>query len=206
MSFRVTARDNRTGGGGVASADSQVTVVSSAGPFRITLPSSAVSWSGWHTINWNVAGTASAPVNASNVNIFLSTDGGQTFPLLLASNVPNNGAATVLLPNLTTSLARVKVQAADNIFFDISRANFSITSSSAKSAPTVQLSLSVSNGLALLTWNSQSGNVYRVQFQDSPGGTWSNAGLDIVATNTSTTVSYALGSSSSRFYRVIQVQ
>ena len=45
---------------------------------------------------------------------------------MLASNVPNNGACTVLLPLVTASAARVKVQAADNIFFAISPANFSI--------------------------------------------------------------------------------
>src|SRR5207245_327646 len=100
-------------------------------PFRIISPSNAVSWSGLRTINWNVAGTTNAPINATNVNILLSTDGGQTFPLLLASNVANNGAATVWLPNVTTASARIKVQAANNIFFDISRNNFAITPSSA---------------------------------------------------------------------------
>ena len=36
MKFRVTVRDNRAGGGGVNTADTTVTSVSSAGPFIIT--------------------------------------------------------------------------------------------------------------------------------------------------------------------------
>src|SRR6476620_2187289 len=66
------------------------------------------------------------------VNIFLSADGGQTFPYSLCTNVPNSGSAVVLLPNISTASARIKVQAASSIFFDISHGNFSITPSSAE--------------------------------------------------------------------------
>jgi hypothetical protein len=45
---------------------------------------------------------------------------------VLASNVPNTGASTVLLPLVTASAARIKVQADGNIFFAISPGNFSI--------------------------------------------------------------------------------
>ena len=43
------------------------------------------------------------------------------------AGTPNDGSASVLVPNLTTSQARIKVKASNNVFFDISNANFSIT-------------------------------------------------------------------------------
>jgi subtilisin-like proprotein convertase family protein len=138
MKFRVTARDNRAGGGGVADSDITVTSVSGAGPFVVTSPNTATNWSGARTVTWNVAGTASSPINASGVNIYLSTNSGLSFPVLLATNVPNNGSAAVVLPNLFSSQARVMVQGAGNIFYDVSDVNFSVSPGSA--VPLVQLS------------------------------------------------------------------
>jgi len=137
MKFRVTARDNRAGGGGVANAQMTVTSVSGAGPFVVTVPNTATNWSGTRTVTWNVAGTTNTPISAGGVNIFLSTNSGQAFPFLLATNVPNTGAATVVLPNLNSTHARILVQGAGNIFFDINHADFTVSPGSA--APFVQL-------------------------------------------------------------------
>lgn len=135
LNFTLTARDTRALGGlfgpvvgGVGMSDMKVTVASSPG-FRVTSPNTAVSWTGGsaQTITWEVAGTSAAPVNTSSVNILLSTDGGLTFPHVLVSNTPNDGSETVVLPNLPTSKARIRVQPVDNIYFDISDANFTIT-------------------------------------------------------------------------------
>lgn len=137
MKFRVTARDNRSGGGGVADSEMRVTNVSTAGPFVVTFPNTATNLSGARTVTWNVAGTASSPINASGVNIYLSTNGGQSFSFLLATNVSNNGAVAVVLPNITSSQARVMVQGTGNIFYDVSDVNFSISPGSP--VPLVQL-------------------------------------------------------------------
>lgn len=137
MKFRVTARDNRVGGGGVADAQMSVTVVSNAGPFVITTPNTAVNWSGPRTVTWNVAGTTNTPINASAVNIFLSTNSGQAFQFLLVTNVPNTGSALVVMPNVNSTRARIKVQATGNIFFDINNVDFTVAPGSP--TPLVQL-------------------------------------------------------------------
>ncbi|HOW17450.1 MAG TPA: M12 family metallo-peptidase, partial [Phycisphaerae bacterium] len=126
LKMRCTVRDNRAGGGGVNNDDVVLTVTASAGPFTVTSPNTAVTWSGTRTVTWNVANTNAAPVNCSQVNIRLSVDGGNTYPYLLAANTPNDGSQSVTLPEVPSTQARIKVEAVGNIFFDISDVNFSI--------------------------------------------------------------------------------
>jgi uncharacterized repeat protein (TIGR01451 family) len=126
LNFRVTARDNRAGGGGVNTSDMTVSVIGSAGPFMMTSHNGGGVLSNLTTVTWNIAGTTAAPINAAGVNIWLSTNGGLTFPFLLATNTPNDGSQPIVLPNLNTSTARLKVAAAGNIFFDLGNANFTI--------------------------------------------------------------------------------
>ncbi len=132
MNFRFTVRDNRTGGGGVNNDDMQVTVDGNSGPFRVTYPNQSTTFVGYSsiTVTWNPAGTNVSPVNTSLVNIRISTDGGTTWSTLLKGNTSNDGSETVVLPNVNTSSARIKVEAVGNIFFDISDQNFTITPSS----------------------------------------------------------------------------
>ena len=139
MKFRLTVRDNRAGGGGVVTGGNgcntgftttfQVNTVAGTGPFVVTAPNGGESYGALTSqlITWNVAGTAGVPINVSNVKISLSTDGGLTYPTVITASTPNDGSENLTIPNLVTTTARIKVEAVGNIFFDISNANFTIT-------------------------------------------------------------------------------
>lgn len=138
LKFRLNVRDNRAGGGGVVSAGSgcqsssvyTINVVSTPNPFTVTSPNGGESYPGgsMQTITWNTAGTENAPFSVSNVRITLSVDGGLTYPYEVAASTPNDGSELLMIPVVTpTTTARIKIQAIDNVFFDISNNNFSIT-------------------------------------------------------------------------------
>ena len=92
LKFRCTARDQHSSPAGVIggvdySALVNMSVTSTAGPFVVSAPNTAVSWTGGtpQTVTWDVAGTDVAPVSCLTVNLRLSLDGGLTYPVLLAS-------------------------------------------------------------------------------------------------------------------------
>ncbi len=148
MNFRVTVRDNRAGGGGTVDAATLINVTAAAGPFAVTGPNSAgISWAAGssQTVAWDVASTNLAPVSTANVSIALSVDGGATFPTLLAASVPNNGSASVTIASGTpsTSRARIRVAAVGSVFFDINDFDFAILNANANTAPTLNVTGSV---------------------------------------------------------------
>lgn len=131
MNFTLTVRDNGLTAGQTATEDVQITFANS-GPFAVTSQNTTTTWNvgGSQTITWDVANTNEAPVNASNVNILLSIDGGQNFDTVLASNVPNDGSEQINIPSVgTTNQARVMVKAVDNIFYAVNSTSISIQES-----------------------------------------------------------------------------
>lgn len=127
MNFRITVRDNHPAGGHTAQDDMVITVANDAGPFSVANPGAPWRAGSWQIVSWDVANTDKTPVNCKTVNIRLSTDGGYNYPITLASGVPNTGKHCVLVPNITTTQARLLVESVGNIFFDINNGNFSIT-------------------------------------------------------------------------------
>ncbi|WP_426064108.1 reprolysin-like metallopeptidase [Flavobacterium sp. DSP2-3-1] len=129
LNFRLTVRDNSPLGGRTDFKAVAITV-GTAGPFLVATPNTGSEiWYVGETkaVTWNVASTNTATYSTT-VNIKLSTDGGYTYPITLASAVANNGTANIIVPNNIGKLNRIKVEAAANIFFDISNANFEIKS------------------------------------------------------------------------------
>ncbi|WP_395063321.1 reprolysin-like metallopeptidase [Flavobacterium sp.] len=153
LNFRLTVRDNSPYSstapvkvGQTAFTDMVVTVNNAAGPFIVNAPNTAVSWVAGtnQTVTWAVAGTTGNGVNAAFVDVFLSTDGGYTYPIQLANKVPNNGSTVITVPNNTGSTNRIMVKGYQHVFFDISNTNFTIT------APTATFSVSQSSVQSVL--------------------------------------------------------
>lgn len=130
MHFRLTARDRSPLGGGTQSDDVTLTV-GTAGPLLVTsqaTPGTTVTGGSTQTVTWDVNGTAAAAY-APQVRILLSTDGGKTFPLVLAASTANDGSQSVTIPAIATGAARLMVQAVGNYFFAVNDADFTIDSS-----------------------------------------------------------------------------
>lgn len=130
LNFRLTARDNLMGGGGVC-YDADIVSIVNSGPFSVSYPSATgIIWGNTQskTITWDVNGTNLNPINCASVNILISYDSGNNFSLLV-SNTPNDGNEIIPVPTVTTviSTCRIKVEAKGNIFYDISNNDFTIS-------------------------------------------------------------------------------
>ncbi len=132
LTFRLTARDNNPEVGGTVWEEVAFKATDAAGPFRVLHPNNNVSWEvGQYTeVSWEVANTDLSPVNCSHVNIKMSVDGGYTYPYMLAAGALNDGSQFVTVPDTITNRVRIRVEAAENIFFDISNTNFEIVAAS----------------------------------------------------------------------------
>jgi len=135
LTFKLTTRAIKNGVGTVNISDDTIhlNVINTGTPFAVTSPNTAISWAGntSQTITWEVANTTATPISCATVDIYLSIDGGKTYPFLLQSGVPNNGSAAITVPNVVTTQARVKVKGTGNVFFDISNVNFAIVQGNA---------------------------------------------------------------------------
>jgi subtilisin-like proprotein convertase family protein len=139
LNFALTVRDRAAENGTGLSPQSDydtmtVTVDGSSGPFSVTSQSTNELWDigSNQTITWDVAGTNTGTVNTPTVNILMSTDGGYTFPFVLASNVPNDGEHDIVVPVTgggDSSTVRIKVEGHNNIFYAINSTNFSLQES-----------------------------------------------------------------------------
>lgn len=128
LKFVLTVRDNSPNGPQTSRADMTVTLAN-VGPFAVTSPNTNLTWpvGSNQTVTWDVAGTTANGINCAFVDIYLSTNSGSAYPILLASQVPNDGSEVITVPNNVSSTCKIMVRANDNIFYDISNANFSIT-------------------------------------------------------------------------------
>ncbi len=129
LHFVLTARDNAAEGLAQTVSDEMVvTVNANTGPFEVTSQNTEnLSWfqDAEQTITWNVNGTNTL-AGAATVNIKLSTDNGLTFPITLATAVPNDGNEVIVVPNVSSKFCRVLIEPTDNIFYAVNSTTFAI--------------------------------------------------------------------------------
>jgi|GEM_PF-1857806 len=83
--------------------------------------------------NTNITWTNSAGFNR-NVTIELSTDGGATFPTVIATDVANTGTRAWTVPSISTTAARIRVREHDFVApLGASASNFTVSSNTAPS-------------------------------------------------------------------------
>lgn len=177
LKFKLTVRDNNAGGGGVNSTSISMTVNATGGAFSVTSPNTNVQWEGGsaQTITWNAGSTASAPFNTPFVRIRLSTDGGNTFPFVLADSTANDGSELVTMPVLASTTCRVMVEALRNVFFDMSNVSFRLTAPTTASIPMTTADTAVCAGQTFkvaiaptgTTYNA--GNTFNLQLSNAAG-------------------------------------
>lgn len=200
--FRFTVRDNRAGGSGNNSDDAVITVNGTAGPFSVSSQNTATTVTGGtsQTVTWNVAGTTANGVNAANVDILWSTDGGNTWTTLLVGT-PNDGTQAVTIPNTSTTTGRIMVKGSNHIFFDVNNANITVNAGSgtsdttAPTAPTLAASGTTSTSTNL-SWSGATDNVgvtgYDVYQGASLIGSTASSSYTVSSLSPSTTYSFTV--------------
>ncbi|WP_426431790.1 reprolysin-like metallopeptidase [Winogradskyella sp. HB-48] len=186
LNFRLTVRDNVAGGGTNNSDDTVITVNGTAGPFVVNSPNTNVTWNAGttQTVTWDVAGTTGNGVNATNVDIFLSTDGGDTYPITLATSVTNDGSHNIVVPNNQGTQNRIMVRGSNHIFFDISDTDFTIGAPIPCNLiiPTGLVASSIGFDSATVDWNANVGATFDIRYREV--GTTPYTEINGVTTNT----------------------
>ncbi|MEE9327845.1 MAG: M12 family metallo-peptidase [Cocleimonas sp.] len=128
LNFFMTVRDGR---GGFDFDKMKLQVVNTGVTFSVTSHSSTTSLSvGENTqVNWEVAGTATSPINCNSVNIDLIKSNGSR--LGLKQQTANDGSETVTIPSNAAGFndSRIMVICSNNAstFFNISESDLTIT-------------------------------------------------------------------------------
>jgi hypothetical protein len=133
MDFAFIVKDQVATGGAYAYKEMTVTVDATTGPFAITYPNTNIEVIKGLAFkcNWNVNNTNTL---SANVDIELSEDGGESFPIVLKSDTPNDGEEFVTVPTtrLNSTVARIRVKSKNSTngyFFDLTDTNFKIVTS-----------------------------------------------------------------------------
>jgi hypothetical protein len=123
MDMLALVRDNT---GNTARARMTIEVVDGVGPFNVLFPTASTVIDGPLDVVWTPNGTEGPPTSTTHVDIYLSTDDGDSFTLVAAGAV-NDGSHTLQVgPGFNTTQGRIKVKAANSVYFALSFGTFEI--------------------------------------------------------------------------------
>lgn len=130
LHFSLTGRDNAALGSAQTNTDNMIVTVSpTIGPFAVTSQNTSdIGWQkgSFQTITWAVNNTNTLSGSGS-VNIKLSTDGGLTFPVVLASATPNDGSETITVPlDNSAKNCRILIEPTANIYYALNSNSFAV--------------------------------------------------------------------------------
>jgi len=100
--------------------------------------------------------------------------------LALASSVPNDGSHDILVPNNVGTQNRIMVRGSNNIFFDISNANFAIEGQVVCNAttPIGLVASSIGTNTATLSWDAVAGASFDLDYREIGAGSWTTVSVN----------------------------
>ena len=132
LTFKLTLRDIYHGFGCFLIPDDSIhlDVLNTGEGFKVTSQNTSgliFATGTTQTVTWNVVSTNTAPISADSVDIFLSADGGYTWPIRIGTFL-NNGSAAITIPPTDTTItaARIKVKGTGNVFFNVNSTDFQV--------------------------------------------------------------------------------
>lgn len=157
LTFKLTVRNILNGLGCFQFPDDTIHLdaINTGAPFEVTSqnnPNLKYLTGTKQNVTWNVVTSNLPPIGADSVNIYLSLDGGYTWPYKLGT-YPNTGGATVTIPEIaaTTAKARIKVKGAGNVFFNINGADFFIVTDPGQAGDIVLFPIPARNTVTIVT-------------------------------------------------------
>jgi len=129
MNYRLTARSFKDGWGTFNTTDGATHIkVGNNAPFSVLTPDDTATWDvgSVQTITWDTGGSRAEPVSCYYVDIFVSYDGGHTFPHQIVGEAPNTGSYNWTVIDVYSDSVRFKVKGSGNVFFDVSKSDIFI--------------------------------------------------------------------------------
>ena len=195
------------------------TVVSNSNPYDLVNPQLSATNS--FTVTVNAVHNGPSLPTQSNVTVteltlltVTNTAIDNDVPLLpLTYTLVNPPAGAVIDTNgvITWTPSQAQAPGVDVITTVVSDGSLSATNSFTVTVNVASndfriLSITMSNGIATVTWTSVAGNYYRLQYKDDlTSATWTDVTPDVQATGQTTSTTNGLGVATQRFYRVMLV-